>query len=83
LLAQARGLGLFEIGLMVGAYGLTMLCLEIPTGGLADAIGRKRVAVLSFVFLIAGSVFFIFAFSFIAFVFSWVLTLAAGSRPRC
>jgi len=65
---------LFEIGLMIGAYSVTMLCLEIPTGGLADAIGRKRVAVLSFFFLIAGSVVFIFAFSFIAFVFSCILT---------
>ena len=39
LLAQARGLDLFELGLVLAAYSLTIVLLEVPTGGLADTVG--------------------------------------------
>ena len=40
LLMQERGLSLSQIGLVVTAQGLVVLALELPTGGLADALGR-------------------------------------------
>src|SRR5947209_8539158 len=43
LLMQQRGLSLPQIGLLVTAQGLVVLTLELPTGGLADALGRKPV----------------------------------------
>ncbi len=43
LLLQERGLSLTEIGLVTGAQGLTVFLLELPTGGLADALGRRPV----------------------------------------
>jgi len=64
LLFQARGLDLFQIGLALGAYSLTIVILEVPTGGLADAIGRKRVAVIAYTCLLASSALLLFAFSF-------------------
>ncbi|WP_320067966.1 MFS transporter [Micromonospora sp. RTGN7] len=45
LLMQERGLSLSEIGLAVTAQGLVVLALELPTGGFADALGRKPVLV--------------------------------------
>ena len=36
LLAQARGLDLFQVGIVMGLYSLTIVLLEVPTGGLAD-----------------------------------------------
>jgi MFS family permease len=47
LLLQSRGLSLAEIGLATAAQGIVMLFLELPTGGLADAVGRRPVLVAS------------------------------------
>ncbi|MFJ6197640.1 MFS transporter [Micromonospora sp. NPDC092111] len=41
LLMQERGLSLPQIGLVATAQGLVVLVLELPTGGLADALGRR------------------------------------------
>lgn len=64
LLAQARGLSLFEIGLALGVYSLTIVALEVPTGGLADAAGRKRVTLLAFALAALYNLVFLFVFSF-------------------
>ena len=45
LLPLERGLTLSEIGLAAAAQGLFVLFLELPTGGLADSLGRKHVLV--------------------------------------
>lgn len=47
LLAQSRGLSVAQVGLVFAVYGMVCLALELPTGGLADAIGRRPVLVLS------------------------------------
>ncbi|HEV7761493.1 MAG TPA: MFS transporter [Acidimicrobiales bacterium] len=41
LLWQDRGMSLAQIGLLSGMQSLTVLLLELPTGGLADALGRR------------------------------------------
>lgn len=38
-----RGMDLFQISLLFGVYSLTTMTMELPFGGLADAIGRKPV----------------------------------------
>ncbi len=47
LIVLDKGLGLFEAGTILAIYSGTALLLELPTGGLADSIGRKRVYILS------------------------------------
>ncbi len=47
LLPLERGLSLTEIGLALSAQGVAVLLLELPTGGLADALGRRPVLLLS------------------------------------
>lgn len=54
LLLQDRGLSLAEIGLGTAAQGLVMLVLELPSGGLADALGRKPVTVVATLFSMAA-----------------------------
>jgi predicted MFS family arabinose efflux permease len=54
LLLRDRGLSLAEIGLGTAAQGLVMLFLELPSGGLADALGRKPVLVLASLFSMAA-----------------------------
>jgi MFS family permease len=55
LLMRDRGLSLAEIGVGFAAQGLVMLFLELPSGGLADAVGRKPVLVVAVAFALAGS----------------------------
>jgi MFS family permease len=43
LLMTERGFSLTTIGIATAAQGLVVLCLELPTGGLADAAGRRPV----------------------------------------
>lgn len=43
LLLLQRGLTLGDIGLVAAAQGLVVLLLEVPTGGVADALGRRPV----------------------------------------
>ena len=73
LLAQARGLDLFQLGLLMGAYSLTIVILKVPTGGLADAIGRKRVAVMAYSCALLTGIVFLFAFSFPVMLIAFIL----------
>lgn len=55
LLLRDRGLTLAEIGVGTAAQGVVMLFLELPSGGLADALGRKPVLVLAGVFSVLAT----------------------------
>jgi MFS family permease len=84
LLAQARGMSLAQIGLLSAIYSVTIVLLEVPTGGLADTLGRGRVAALAEAVTLAGWIVFLFAFSFPTFVAAFLLNgigraLASGS----
>ena len=47
LVPTERGVALPTVGLMFAAYGLTTALLELPTGGLADTVGRRPVMLLA------------------------------------
>lgn len=69
-----RGMSLSEIGALVSVHALAIVALELPTGGLADAIGRKRVTLIAYALsLIAGGAMLL-AFSFPIFAVAWLLT---------
>jgi len=68
----------------MAAYSATVFLLEIPTGGLADAWGRRRVALLAEFVTLAGWTLFLFSFSMPMFLFAFVLNgigraLASGT----
>ena len=48
VLLAGRGLSLGEIGLAEGFFHLVSFCCEVPSGMLADFIGRKRTLALSY-----------------------------------
>jgi MFS family permease len=54
LLALSRGLSLTEIGFIFSLQGLVVLFLELPTGGLSDALGRRPVLILASLVAIAS-----------------------------
>lgn len=47
LLPLERGLSVAEMGLAFAVQGVVVLCLELPTGGLSDALGRKPVLIVA------------------------------------
>lgn len=84
LFMQARGLDLFQIGLLSGSYAITIVLLELPTGGLADTVGRKPVSLLSYLLAALSGLVFLVAFSFPIFAIAWILlgisrALASGA----
>ena len=64
LLMQERGLTLLQISTLFGLNALTVVLLEVPTGSLADIVGRKRVTSWAAILMIAGFAVFLTAFSF-------------------
>ncbi|KAB1913772.1 MFS transporter [Micromonospora sp. AMSO31t] len=73
LLMQERGLSLSQIGLVATAQGLVVLALELPTGGLADALGRKPVLLAAWAVCLVSLVLFVVADSFWMFFLVWAL----------
>ena len=68
-----RGLGLGQIGVATAAQGVAILMLELPTGGLADALGRRRVLLLASAFEIASVALLIAADTLAMFAGVWAL----------
>jgi MFS family permease len=73
LLASARGLSPADIGLVVAVYSVVSLALELPTGGLADAIGHRPVLLLSGALTVAGLLVTAAAGSVAVFALAWAL----------
>jgi hypothetical protein len=73
LLAASRGLSPADIGVVVAVYSLVTLLLELPTGGLADAIGTRQVLVLSGLATTAGLLTSAVAESTAVFAVAWAL----------
>ncbi|MGY1846696.1 MULTISPECIES: MFS transporter [unclassified Blastococcus] len=77
LLAQARGLSLAEIGVLFTVHGVLVVVLELPTGGLADVLGRRPVIVAGAVLHIASCLLIATATSFAGFL-AGVVALGVG-----
>ncbi len=77
LLASARGLSLAEIGVLFTVHGVVLLALELPTGGLADVLGRRAVVVTGALLHLASCVVYATATGFAGFLVG-VLLLGVG-----
>jgi len=67
LLPLQRGLTLTEVGVILSVQGFIGLALELPTGGLADAMGRRPLLVVAALVAVASGVVFLTAHNFWAF----------------
>lgn len=57
----ARGFSLVEIGIAETVFHIVSIIFEIPSGALADVLGRKKMLVVSSVMRMIGSVIMIFS----------------------
>ncbi|MDX1417998.1 MAG: MFS transporter [Candidatus Promineifilaceae bacterium] len=73
LFMQSRGIDLFQVGIVMGSYSVVIVLLELPTGGLADAIGRKTVSLLAGIITLFSAIVMFLAFSFAGFLAAMIL----------
>ena len=73
LLPLERGVSLSQLGLILSAQGFVVLALELPTGGFADALGRRPLLVAATVVALASAVLFVLAQTVTAFVVAMLL----------
>jgi hypothetical protein len=79
-----KGLDYFQLGILMAVYSGVTVLLELPTGGLADSIGRKRVYLFSLVASLSGGVSFYLAGGFPLMIIAFALmgsgrALSSGS----
>lgn len=73
LLPLERGLSLVEVGAILSLQGIVALVLELPTGGLADTLGRRPVLLIAAVIGLASTVLFVLAQDVAAFAIAMLL----------
>jgi hypothetical protein len=84
LAMTARGLPLTTIGALIALHSVLVATLELPTGGLADALGRRTVLIVSgacFVVSTAGAALATDAAGFAACYVVTAVGRALGSGP--
>ncbi|MBM6405695.1 MFS transporter [Phycicoccus sp. CSK15P-2] len=73
LLPLERGVSLSQLGLILSAQGFVVLALELPTGGIADALGRRPVLLVATGVALVSAVLFVLAQTVAAFVVAMLL----------
>jgi MFS family permease len=84
LIYATRGIDLPTVGLLVALYSGLVVLLELPTGGLADQLGRRRTMLLASVFLVLAPLCMAFAqvwWQFAIAAIASALGRALGSGP--
>ena len=80
----ANGLNSTQIFTIQAAFHLAVLLLEVPSGYLADVIGRKKTLVFGAIFFPLGLALYTAGRSFAAFVFAEVvLAVSVSMRSGC
>ncbi|MHB1490362.1 MAG: MFS transporter, partial [Cellulomonas sp.] len=73
LLAVERGMSLAEVGVIFAVQGFVVLGLELPTGGFADALGRRPVLIAAAALALVAGLVYVTAHTFTAFVVALVI----------
>jgi len=67
------GMNLGQIGILEGIYHITSMIFEIPSGAIADLLGRKKSMILSRICIAISCVIMLFCKSFWFFALSFVI----------
>jgi MFS family permease len=74
---QSNGLSVTEIMLLKSVYSVVIVALEIPSGYLADVLGRKKTLIAGAVLAAAGFYIYSFSYSWLGFMVAEI-ALGAG-----
>jgi len=81
LFLLGKGMDFTEIGLLISIREISIILMEIPSGIVADAFGRRRTLAGSFVFYIASFAMYFVSDSFLLFAMA-MLMFAVGDAFR-
>ncbi len=76
-----RDLSFVEIGLLYSIREITLVLVEIPSGVIADTLGRRRTLIISFALYIVSFILFFLSVNFMLFAFA-MLVFAFGDAFR-
>lgn len=74
-----KGMNLMQIGLLEGVYHLTSMLFEIPSGAVADLLGRKKTLIVSRILMVISCIIMLFADSFLGFALSFFFQALSGN----
>lgn len=74
-----KGMSLIEIGLLESIYHTCNLIFEIPTGAMADLLGRRRVIILSRVASVLSCLIMLNSHSFWGFAIGFIFSAFGGN----
>ncbi|NIM89889.1 MAG: MFS transporter [Candidatus Aminicenantes bacterium] len=81
---ESNNLNSTQIFTIQAAYALSILILEIPSGYLADVIGRKKTMVLGAIFMPVGLAVYALTHTFLSFIVAeFIIALANSMRSGC
>lgn len=69
-----RGLSLLEIGLLEGIFHIASMLFEVPSGAIADLVGRKKVMIAGRILYVMSAIVQMIAGQFLMFAFAFVLS---------
>ncbi len=69
-----KGMSLIEIGLLESVHHITSLICEVPTGAIADIVGRKNTIILGRIMSAIGAILMLFCNSFLGFAIAFVIS---------
>ena len=75
---KSKGLTITQIMILQGIYSLLIFALEIPTGAIADQLGRKKTIALGSAFASIGLIAYAYASTFTGFITAEII-LALGT----
>ncbi len=81
LFLLSKGLSFLDIGVLYSIREIIILILEIPSGFISDALGRRKILILSFLIYILAFVVFYFSSSYILMILGMTL-FAIGDALR-
>ena len=70
---ESNGLSMKDIMILQAAYSVAIVVLEIPSGYLADVIGRKKTLIIGAVFGILGFMTYSLSFGFVGFLIAEII----------
>lgn len=74
-----HGMSLLQIGILEGIYHITGILFEIPSGAIADLLGRKKSLIAGRILMTISCIIMLFSTTFTGFAISFILQSLSGN----
>lgn len=74
-----HGMNLMQIGILEGIYHITGILFEIPSGAIADLLGRKKSLLVGRILMAVSCIIMLFSTTFTGFAIGFILQSLSGN----